>query len=283
MAAPMRMAGAWVACALFLCATAGRAETTAGVAAETTTGTAPVEASMSGGAEQAAFVSGNQAYRHQDYPAAAGWYQALIEEGVRSPELFYNRGNTAAQLGSTGDAVLNYSRALDLAPRDADLRANMARVVPPGEPLEPPDAFGAAGRLVRRATVGEWLALFGVFHIAACAFASGWLMRRGAVPGVWLRRAAAAFGAVALLLAVPAGIRLHQHRNISHVVVLAARAPVHSGPGAGFSQIGHAVEGSRLQRLRFGADAGWVRVELPDGLRGFMEADKVAVLRGGGR
>ena len=274
---------AWAAGLLILCAPAIFAGTTETAAVGATAPQPHADAAVSGGAEHAAFVSGNQAYRRQDYPAAAGWYQALIEEGVRSPELFYNRGNTALQLGSTGEAVLNFSRALDLTPRDPDLRANMARVVPPGEPLEPPDAFGVAGRVVRRATVGEWMALFGLFHIAACAFAAGWLLRRGTASGFWLGRVAVVTLVAALLLAVPAGIRLHQHRNVSHVVVLAPRVPVHSGPGAGFSQIGYAVEGSRLHRMRFAADPGWERVELPDGLRGFIPAGQVAVLRGGGR
>ncbi|PKO20152.1 hypothetical protein CVU37_01445 [candidate division BRC1 bacterium HGW-BRC1-1] len=254
------------------------------IAVETTT-TAPTVAtapSAEGATDQAAFDAGNAAYRQQDFPAAAGWYQALIEEGLVSPHLFYNRGNTAAQLGSTGEAVLNYSRAFNWIPRDADLRANFARVLPPGEHEAPPDFFGAPGRWVRFFTLGEWWTLFAICYAAAGVCVAAWLwVRRGGARGIAIwRRAAWITVAMALIVAIPAGVRRYQAHSISHVVVLEKRASVFSGPGDEFPQVGYAVEGSRLPRLQFEADPAWTRVVLPDGLRGFMRTADGAVLRG---
>ena len=270
---------------IFAAPSALRAQTTGTASTTPTTPTAPsnaVASSADGATDQAAVQSGNAAYRRQDYPAAAGWYQALIEEGLVSPQLFYNRGNTAAQLGFTGEAVLNYSKAFNWMPRDPDLRANFARVLPPGEHEAPPDSFGAPGRWIRLFTLGEWWALFALSYLATavCMAVWLWLRRGGGKAAMTWRYATWATVALAVLIAVPAGVRRYQAHSISHVVVLAKRAPVFSGPGDGFPQVGYAVEGSRLPRLQFESDPAWTRVVLPDGLRGFMRAADGSVLRG---
>lgn len=269
----------------FVSAPALEAQTTDTVSAMQTTPTVSSRAVASpadGATDQAAFESGNAAYRRQDYPAAAGWYQALIEEGLVAPKLFYNRGNTAAQLGSTGEAVLNYSKAFNWMPRDPDLRANFARVLPPGEHEAPEDIFGAPGRWVRFFTLGEWWTLFAIayFATAVCMSVWLWLRRRGGKAAIVWRNATWVTLVLSLLVAIPAGVRRYQAHSISHVVVLAKRAPVFSGPGDGFPQVGYAVEGSRLPRLKFDSDPAWTRVVLPDGLRGFMRAADGSVLRG---
>ncbi len=68
-------------------------------------------------------------YANAQYVDAARLYQQLVDQGLDNAALYYNLANAYAQAGDTGRAILNYSRAERLAPRDADIRANLAAVL----------------------------------------------------------------------------------------------------------------------------------------------------------
>lgn len=70
------------------------------------------------------FSTCNDLYHAGSYQAAADCYEALTSDGY-SAELFYNLGNSYAQLGKTGYGVLNYLRGLTISPGDSELRANL--------------------------------------------------------------------------------------------------------------------------------------------------------------
>jgi len=58
----------------------------------------------------------NQAFAAGKFEQARADYLQLIATGNVSPELFYNLGNTYLKLDDKGRAVLNFKRALALAP-----------------------------------------------------------------------------------------------------------------------------------------------------------------------
>jgi len=57
--------------------------------------------------------------------AAHGFEQVIVERGYSAPVLF-NLGNAWLKAGETGRAILNYERALRLAPNDAGIRVNLS-------------------------------------------------------------------------------------------------------------------------------------------------------------
>ncbi len=60
------------------------------------------------------------------YAEAARQYEFLVaEEGVRNGHLFYTLGNCWFMAGDAGRAILNYRRAEELMPNNADLRHNL--------------------------------------------------------------------------------------------------------------------------------------------------------------
>ena len=71
------------------------------------------------------FFQANHFYKTEQYPQAIEAYEQLITAGVASGHLFYNLGNAYIKAGSTGKAVLNYERALQYLPRDADVKSNL--------------------------------------------------------------------------------------------------------------------------------------------------------------
>lgn len=67
----------------------------------------------------------NRLYESGRYQEAAQVYEQLLSQGVVDSSLYYNLGNTYLVQGDNGRAILNYQRAARLAPRDADIAANL--------------------------------------------------------------------------------------------------------------------------------------------------------------
>jgi tetratricopeptide (TPR) repeat protein len=78
-----------------------------------------------GGSWSGLMEVGNTRYQENDFPGALEAYQEILEAGLESSDLYYNLGNVYFKLGELGRSILNYERALDLAPGDPDVRANL--------------------------------------------------------------------------------------------------------------------------------------------------------------
>ncbi|UCG35659.1 MAG: tetratricopeptide repeat protein [Candidatus Omnitrophota bacterium] len=72
------------------------------------------------------FYRANFLYEQTQYTEAIKQYEALIEKGLVSANLYYNLGNSYFKKGDLGKAILYYERAKRLAPRDIDLESNYA-------------------------------------------------------------------------------------------------------------------------------------------------------------
>jgi hypothetical protein len=88
----------------------------------------------------------NQAFEAGKFEQARADYLQLIATGNVSPELFYNLGNTYLKLDDKGRAVLNFKRALALAPGFEPAKHNLNL------------ALQAAGVEPQEETLMGWLA-----------------------------------------------------------------------------------------------------------------------------
>lgn len=80
---------------------------------------------LAGNAQQALISEADSAYSAEEFKEAAAMYEKVLSEGFASAELYYNLGNTYFNLNNLPSAILNYERALVLAPRDADINFNL--------------------------------------------------------------------------------------------------------------------------------------------------------------
>ena len=98
------------------------------------------------------FFEANRFYKSEQYPQAIEAYEELAAAGILSGHLFYNLGNAYIKTGSIGKAILNYERALQRLPRDADVKSNLeyARSLVEGETItERRNWFSVSGFLSR--------------------------------------------------------------------------------------------------------------------------------------
>ncbi|MCI5220525.1 MAG: hypothetical protein D3914_15355, partial [Candidatus Electrothrix sp. LOE2] len=76
----------------------------------------------------ALFEQANILYSRGEFQQAAEQYLDIISKYGVSASLLYNLADSYAAAGQVGPAVLNYERALRLAPGDADIQGNLAQV-----------------------------------------------------------------------------------------------------------------------------------------------------------
>jgi tetratricopeptide (TPR) repeat protein len=219
----------------------------------------------------ASFDSANAAYEGGNFDTSREAYQALIDSGKRSANVFYNLANTEFRSGNIGLAILNYERALALEPAHPEARHNL-RIAR--------EQSGA------RTAQGEWYDVFfpvwrpDVFAWAAVA--AGWLL----VFSLAYRRMARTRGSgsvglafLAIFVAGYAGAGLwYTGRDQSSAIVVSSKEAVaRVGPAEQSSVATTLPPGSRVRVLSERGE--WVYCELPSASRAWLPAADVQLVR----
>ena len=227
----------------------------------------------------------NAQYERGEYADAAQQYEALIDGGYEDATLYYNLGNAYFKRGDLGRAVLNYLRAEELSPRDADIRANLDlargravdQVESGGESL-----IASVSNVARRwMTVGEMSVISLLFWVAS-ALAIGTLIVWRAVPRRTAVRNGAIVSSAATLLSLLLLLSmLYANPNDDSAVVVESTVDVVSGPGEQYETEFTLHSGAQVRLVD--SRQGWVRIALPgDDLQGWAPSNAVEGLRRGG-
>jgi tetratricopeptide (TPR) repeat protein len=252
---------------------------------------------LAASASAQSFAAGNAAYEAGDYEAAIDRYTEAAGAGIVHVDLYYNLGNAYFKSGELGHAVLWYERALQLDPRNDDARANLAvvRSMLRDQQLLP-QRGGARGVLMgwhRRLSAEESVAVASIFYALFTLAALGLIFRRARVVS-WLYRMAswvspgrlfglgmtgdvllgmATAAAFAILFAGSAYAKVRESRVHTRGVVVSEEVAVFSGPSQD-STIQFKIHEGTIVSVRDGRQ-GWVRVDLPGDLTGWVEAGSV--------
>lgn len=218
------------------------------------------------------FARANESYTAQRYGEAALLYDEIIRQGTQGGPIFYNLANAYFKTGELGRAIVNYERALEWMPRDADLRANYRYAESLVQKVEGERNQGAAARLfqehMRYYTLNElmWI-LWGLAFIFVMVHLSGlyfqWTAKRKRVMlGLLL----------ALMVFYGAGL-------IIRVRAISGRAIVIREDNALFEPRAEATTHFRLFQgnavTARKTENGWVKVERFDGKSGWVKEDTV--------
>ncbi|MEZ4862532.1 MAG: tetratricopeptide repeat protein [Caldilineaceae bacterium] len=227
---------------------------------------------------------GNQLYAQGDFQAAGQLYEQLIAQGVEDSVLYYNLGNAYYKQGELGRALLNYTRAARLAPRDADIQANLAlarsQVADKYETNSSSPVAGLLALVERWLTINElaWAA-FSIWVLCALL----WLLQQHLAPGNPRTLTQYALGLSVLLLllsTVSLGGILYTESRWPPAIVLSPEIAVVSGPGTQFTTEFTLHSGAQVSLLETRGD--WVRIALPgEQLQGWTPAATVATVAPG--
>jgi len=261
----------------------------------TTIGASSTETDV--GALRAVFEEGNASYEDGDFESAIDAYSSLVAAGVENKDLYYNLANAYFKNGELGWAVLYYERALRLAPRDEDTKANLSLVdamLRDRQFIREGNRFQQAFLWIyRNLTLRESVLLTSLLYVLLCACAVIFILRKtrfvrnlygrlsvvspGRFLGLSRESDLLAALVIALILFAASGASAYQkiseQRSHDRSVVVQPEVAVYSGPMEDATLQFKIHEGTRA-RIRT-RQPGWVQIEFPGDLSGWIEADAV--------
>lgn len=238
------------------------------------------------------FVRGNQLYEAGDFEEAAAIYEETVARGAVSSDLYYNLGNAYYKSGNLGRAVLNYERALRLAPRDADAWANLKLVQTMLRDKQFVEEPGFVRKTVtwlyQRLNVGESLLVSSIVYLVLILVSIGFIFRNTRFlsrlyprismvsPGRFLgldktQDFLLAMATLLVLFVATAGSAYGKYREVSSkqaAIVIEEEVPVFGAPRADATLQFKIHEGTRVTTGETRED--WIQIRLPGDLSGWI-------------
>lgn len=211
-------------------------------------------------------------YRKGNYQQAIKDYEELLKKGP-SVKLYYNLGNSYYRTDNITRAVLNYERALLMAPGDADIRFNlqMARSKTIDKITPKSEMFFVTWykSLVNLASVDQWASvaiisiIVALIAILCYLFASKLMLRKVGFYGA----------VVFVLIFIFSNVFAYEQKQIltnrTGAIVIAPSAGLKKTPVANSESNVIVHEGSRVEIID-DTMADWKLVELEDGREGWI-------------
>jgi len=220
------------------------------------------------------FAAANKLYAQGKFADAATGYEKILATGAQSPTLLFNCGNAEFKSGNLGKAIAAYRQAALLAPRDAEIRANLqfVRNQVQGSTIHENHWQTWLGQL----TLNEWTLL------AATAF---WLTfvllaARQIRPalGAKLKSATKLFAILTILSGTALGLQSSGYFSRQTAVVVLPEVTARSGPFDEAQSAFTTRDGAELAVMDRHGD--WLQVADGEGKIGWLAVKQVEVLPG---
>lgn len=241
---------------------------------------APVVTELEAPSDEVLWDRANTAYINNDYASAIRIYEEMLSDGRRSAKLYYNLANAYFKRDELGQAILNYHRALRLAPSDEDARYNLsvaeARTKDTIDRI--PEFFLAEwfDALAGLMSSTAWTILSLVALIALFVLLMLFLLAQRL-----LLRKVGFYGTIALLLVfvLTTWMALEQRTaqlNTTEAVVMSSSAAVKSSPDRAATDLFVLHEGTVVEVTNRLGD--WCEVVIADGKKGWTEGRKIETI-----
>jgi tetratricopeptide (TPR) repeat protein len=220
------------------------------------------------------FSAANKLYAQGKFPDAANAYEKILADGAPSPALLFNYANAEFKSGNLGRAIDGYRHAELLAPRDAEIRANLAFV-----------RNQVQGATIRESRWQDWLGQLSLNEWTLLAMVAFWLtfvllaarqLRPALVPK--LKNATWIFAALTIISGAVMGLQAANHFSKKTAVVIADNVTARSGPFDDAQNAFTARDGAELSVLDRRED--WLQVADGSGKTGWLPAKQVEILPG---
>lgn len=218
------------------------------------------------------FSEANQLYSKGKYPEAAKVYGTILNSGTLSPNLLFNDGNAEFKSGNLGRAIAAYRRAALLAPRDADIRANLEFVRNQVQSPTFHESFWQ--KLFGSLTLNGWTALAAIALWLTFGLSVAMQIRPALKDMLRMPARLAAVATVVLVACLGTVASFHFSRPVA--VVVLPDAVTRTGPFDDAQNAFAVHDGAELPVL--GRRDGWVQVSDGNGRTGWMQAAEVEVL-----
>ncbi|TDQ07094.1 tetratricopeptide repeat protein [Pedobacter metabolipauper] len=220
------------------------------------------------------FSKGNAHYAKGHYTEAVQAYQQVLDSGYRSAAIYFNLGNAHYKEDEIALAILNYERAYKLAPGDEDIAVNLqfANLKITDKIEAVPEFFlskwGRSALLFfSLKTLSVWsilLSITGFLLLVVYLFSVSYALKKVSFySGV----AALVFAILAIVFSYMQQGYFDSHQQ---AIVFNGTVNVKSAPADHQKTLFVIHEGTKVKISK--RDAGWIRVELPNGNTGWIES-----------
>ena len=220
------------------------------------------------------FAAANKLYAEGKFSDAAAAYEKIISTGAQSPALLFNTGSAEFKSGHLGKAIAAYRQAELLAPRDAELRANLSFV-----------RNQVQGATVRESRWQNWVGVLTLNEGAVLTAILFWLtaalfVARQIQPALVpkLKLATRILVTLTVFSGTVLGLQAASHFSTATAVVIADNVTVRSGPFDDAQSAFTVRDGAELSVLD--RRDGWVQVASGAGKTGWLPAKQVEILPG---
>jgi len=221
------------------------------------------------------FADGVQAYHDGDFSRAVELFRQLTDAGILNGKLFYNLGNACLKNNDLGNAVLWYSRAARLIPRDPDLKFNRNHALRMVKDKSEDKSSGVVrilffwNYLLGQITI-QWIAV--VLNLFFWLFTGLQLVKKSR----GLRRIALALVPFLLIFSITAFYHFYENIHGSQAVILAREVSVRSGFADTSTELFVLHAGTRVTVED--KTGGFLKICFSDGKIGWIKAKEAGII-----
>lgn len=227
------------------------------------------------------FEQGNTLYNEGKYQDAINSYEAILEHGEHSAELYYNLANAYYKLNSIAPSIYYYEKALLLNPNDEEIKNNAAFAR--NMTVDAIDTIPEVGftRIMKTITNTFSFDAWAVVAVALVfAFVILFLMyyfSYGTNKKRILFLSSGVSMACALMALFFAFQKFNLDQNDQPAIVFAQESQIKTEPNLRSEEAFRLHEGTKVQVLESLKD--WQKIKLSDGKTGWIPKDDIKLLR----
>lgn len=225
-------------------------------------------------------IKANDFYTKTQYQDAINTYNNILELGYESPEIYYNLGNAYYKEKGIALAILNYEKAVQLAPNDEDILYNLQLtnrlVVDKIEVLPVFFVTGWIRNLKSMFTSDLWAIISLVSFILILVFISIFLYSRS----IGLKKLSLVFTFFIVIISTISLIFSYQQKQAiligNTAIVTSPTVTVKSSPDISGTDLFVVHEGTKVWIDDKISD--WNEIKLSDGSIGWLKAENIEVI-----
>ncbi len=226
------------------------------------------------------FEKGNTAYNEGNYNKAIVNYEAILNSGETSAELYFNLANTYYKLNNVAPSIYYYEKALQLDPNDKEILNNLEFAKNMAiDDIEEVEKGGLTKIINNTISVLSYSGWAETAVACSALFAVLFLLYYFSL-GTRFKRLYFTFSMIFIFIAiVSVGFAFQQKSYIessNFAVVFAEEAPVRSEPNLRSDELFLLNEGTKIEVLETFQD--WIRLELANGAVGWIDKNDVRLL-----